>query len=147
MASDEEHLLRLTSDVHIAVLATTRPDRSIHASLVSSGAMEHPLRSGLAVAAVVAGGARKLGHLRSSGRAAATFVNGFDWVTAEGPVTIIGPDDPSDGFAAADVPMLLRRVFQAAAGSHDDWDEYDRVMAEQRRAALFIHPERILRNR
>lgn len=147
MASDEDHLLRLTSEVHVAVLATTRHDGSVHASLVSSGAMDHPLRSGLAVAAVVAGGARKLGHLRSSGRAAATFVNGFDWVSVEGPVTIIGPDDASDILPAAELPLLLRRVFQASGGTHDDWSEYDRVMAEQRRAAVFIQPERILRNR
>ena len=38
------------------------------------------------------------------------------------------------------MPQLLRDVFTAAGGVHEDWDEYDRVMAAERRAAVFIHP-------
>jgi hypothetical protein len=34
-------------------------------------------------------------------------------------------------------------VFVAAGGTHDDWDEYDRVMAEERRAAVLVTPTRI----
>ena len=33
-------------------------------------------------------------------------------------------------------------IFTAAGGSHDDWDTYDRVMAEERRAAVLLTPER-----
>ncbi len=29
--------------------------------------------------------------------------------------------------------LLLRNVFTSAGGQHDDWDEYDRVMAQHRR--------------
>jgi hypothetical protein len=39
--------------------------------------------------------------------------------------------------------MLLRDIFVAAGGSHDNWDEYDRVVAEQRRAAVLVVPTRI----
>ena len=39
--------------------------------------------------------------------------------------------------------VLLRDVFKAAGGTHDDWDAYDRVMAEQRRTCVFIRPARI----
>ena len=147
MATDEEHLRRLASDTPVAVLATTRPDGSVHASLVSAGVAPEPGGGEVCVAAVVAGQTRKLQLLRSSGRASTTFVNGFDWVSAEGPVTVIGPDDPNDAVPPAAVPQLLRDVFTAAGGTHDDWDEYDRVMAAERRAAVFIRVERVLRNR
>ena len=42
-------------------------------------------------------------------------------------------------------PNLLE-VFVAAGGTHDNWAEYDRVMAAQRRAAVFVHADRILSN-
>jgi len=41
---------------------------------------------------------------------------------------------------------LLREVFQAASGTHDDFDEYDRVIADEGRVAVFVAPERILGN-
>jgi len=36
-------------------------------------------------------------------------------------------------------------VFTACGGTHDDWNEYDRVMAEQRTAVL-VTPTRIYSN-
>jgi hypothetical protein len=42
--------------------------------------------------------------------------------------------------------VLLRDVFTAAGGSHDDWDAYDRVMAGERRAAVLIAPRRVYTN-
>jgi hypothetical protein len=41
---------------------------------------------------------------------------------------------------------LLRAIFTADGGQHDDFDEYDTVMAEQRRAAVLIRPDRIYSN-
>jgi hypothetical protein len=41
---------------------------------------------------------------------------------------------------------LLRDVFTAAGGKHDDWAEYDRVMAEERRTVVFVSPVRIYSN-
>jgi hypothetical protein len=38
---------------------------------------------------------------------------------------------------------LLRDVFSAAGGTHDDWAEYDRVMAAERRVAVLIEPARL----
>lgn len=43
-------------------------------------------------------------------------------------------------------PACCEGVFVAAGGNHDDWDDYDRAMAEDRRAALFITPDRIWPN-
>jgi hypothetical protein len=34
--------------------------------------------------------------------------------------------------------VLLRDIFSAAGGTHDDWDTYDRVMREQRRLEVLI---------
>jgi chromosome condensin MukBEF complex kleisin-like MukF subunit len=38
-------------------------------------------------------------------------------------------------------------VFASAGGRHEKWVAYDRVMAEQRRTAVLIDPNRIYSNR
>ena len=86
-------------------------------------------------------------HLRGNPRAAVTFRVDWRWATVEGPVTLVGPDDALPGFDPGDVPGLLRRVFAACGGSHDDWDTYDRVMADERRLAVLVDVERVLQNR
>jgi PPOX class probable F420-dependent enzyme len=143
MAADLSLVRRLADSTHLAVLATTRGDGTVHASLVSAGVLDDPVSGGPAVGVVVAGDARKLGHLRRAGRAAAVFSDGYRWVSVEGPVRIIGPDDPAAELPGGALPDLLRRVFVAAGGTHEDWATYDRVMAEERRAAVFIGPARI----
>ena len=45
-----------------------------------------------------------------------------------------------------DLPALLRTIFVDAGGEHDDWDEYDRVMAAERRTAVLITPTRMSTN-
>ena len=72
--------------------------------------------------------------------------SGWEWVSVEGPVRLAGPDDALDGFDSNGVPALLRDVFVAAGGTHDDWAEYDRVMAAERRTAVLVTPERITSN-
>jgi hypothetical protein len=42
--------------------------------------------------------------------------------------------------------VLLRDIFTAAGGTHDDWDTYDRVMREERRTAVLISPTRTYSN-
>jgi hypothetical protein len=44
------------------------------------------------------------------------------------------------------LPALLRTIFVDAGGEHEDWSEYDRVMAVERRTAVLITPERISSN-
>jgi hypothetical protein len=44
------------------------------------------------------------------------------------------------------VRVLLRDIYTAAGGVHDDWDEYDRVMLEDQRVAVLVSPQRILGN-
>ncbi len=76
----------------------------------------------------------------------ATFRSGWQWATVEGTGELIGPDDPDPAVDADRLRLLLREVFTAAGGTHDDWDEYDRVMAENGRTAVLIHPTRIYSN-
>ena len=71
------------------------------------------------------------------------FRAGWQWAAVEGTAEICGPDDPNDRITAERLPALLRDIFIAAGGTHDDWDEYDRVMAAERRAAVLVTPLRI----
>jgi hypothetical protein len=55
-----------------------------------------------------------------------------------------GPDIAGrTGVEPGAVPQLLRDVFTAAGGTHDDWATYDRVMAEERRTAVLVEMERV----
>ena len=42
--------------------------------------------------------------------------------------------------------LLLRDVFEAAGGTHEDYAEYDRVVAAERRVAVLVTPSRIYQN-
>jgi PPOX class probable F420-dependent enzyme len=147
MAVDLDLVRTLAPDAnHLAVVATTRLDGTIHASLVSAGVIDDPVTSQASIGIVIGGGAAKLRHLRRTPRAATVFHAGYRWVTVEGPVRIAGPDDLDGGIAAAEIPELLRRVFVAAGGTHENWAEFDRVMAAERRAAVFVRADRIISN-
>lgn len=145
--ADLELVRRLAAADHgLVVLATTRADHTVQASVVNAGLMANPFGDGEVVAAVAAGGTAKLANLRRVPHATVVFRAGWEWVAVEGGTVVIGPDDLVDGFAPDQLPRLLRDVFTAAGGTHDDWDEYDRVMAAERRAAVVIKPERITSN-
>ncbi len=130
----------------LAVISTSRADGSIQASVVNAAFMPHPLppdpREPAPVVAFVTYGRTKLANLRRRPRVSATFRSGWRWATVEGTAEIVGPDDPHEQVDAERLRLLLREIFTAAGGTHDDWDTYDRVMAEQRRAAVLIHPTR-----
>jgi len=89
---------------------------------------------------------RKLSHLRPAGRAAVVLRSGWEWVSVEGPVRIVRPDDRLDDVPPDALAALLRDIFTAAGGTHDDWEHYDRVMAEERRTAVLVDPARITSN-
>jgi PPOX class probable F420-dependent enzyme len=126
-------------DSGLAVVSTLRADQTIQASLVNTGIVGGRL-------AFVTYGKVKLANLRRRPQLAVTFRKGWQWATAEGTATLSGPDDPQPGLDAAGLGLLLRQVFTAAGGTHDDWDEYDRVMREQRRTAVLISPTRVYGN-
>jgi len=126
----------------LAVVSTVRADGTIAASLVNAGVMDDPF-SGARVLAFVTYGRVKMANLRQRPQIAATFRAGWQYATVEGRAELIGPDDSAPGVDAERLQLLLREVFVAAGGTHDDWPEYDRVMAEQRRALVLVHPTRI----
>jgi PPOX class probable F420-dependent enzyme len=147
MAADLALVRRLVAAEHgLAVVATTRSDGSLHASVVNAGVLDHPVTGRPVVGLVARGDAAKLRLLRRTGRASVTFRSGWEWAAVEGPVDLAGLDDPLEGFDPAALPGLLRDVFTAAGGTHDDWDEYDRVMAAERRTAVLVEPSRVLGN-
>ncbi|WP_423488890.1 TIGR03618 family F420-dependent PPOX class oxidoreductase [Mycobacteroides sp. PCS013] len=133
-------------DHGLCVLSTIRNDGSVQSSVINAGVMRHPRTGEPAVALVAAGGTRKLDHLRADPRATIVVRAGWQWVTVEGVAEIIGPDDQQAGIDEETLRLLLRNIFQAAGGTHDDWDTYDRVMAEERRAAVLIAPGRVYSN-
>ena len=133
----------VAGDRGFAVASTVRADGSVHSAVVNAGVTTHPL-SGEEVAGWVAlGAAMKLRHLRARPRATLSWRVGFRWQSVEGQVTLIGPDDPLDGFDPAGLPQLLRDVFLSTGSTHDDWPTYDRVMAEERRCVVLVRPERV----
>jgi PPOX class probable F420-dependent enzyme len=148
MADDVELVRELAATDHgLAIVSTTRRDGSVHASLVNAGVMDDPVSGAPSVAMVILGGAVKLDHLRRTGHATVTFRAGWNWASADGSTRLIGPDDPVDGFAPDRLPGVLRDVFTAAGGTHDNWAEYDRVMAAERRVAVFVSIDRVIANR
>jgi hypothetical protein len=146
MPKNLDHVRSLARQDSLAVAATARPDGTVHASLVNAGVIEDPVVGLPCIGFVAHGSSRKLAHMRNSGRATVVFRNGADWVAVEGPVRLLGPDDPIEGLGAGQLAMLLRGVFVAAGGTHQDWDEFDRVMQADRRTAVLIMPERISAN-
>jgi PPOX class probable F420-dependent enzyme len=126
----------------LVVVATVRADGTVQSSVVNAGVLRHPT-SGTDVVGFVTYGATKLRNLRARPQLAVTFRAGWSWVTVEGRAQLIGPDDPDPAYDAERLRLLLREVFVAAGGHHDDWDGYDRTMIEQRRTAVFLTPDRI----
>jgi PPOX class probable F420-dependent enzyme len=147
MTGDLELVRQLAAaDKGLAIVSTTRADGTVQSSLVNAGVVDHPVTKDPTVAFVARGDAHKLSLLSRSGRANVVFRAGWQWVSVEGPADMIGPDHPRPDFPSDALPQLLRDIFTAAGGTHDDWDEYDRTMAEEHRTAVFITPARITTN-
>jgi len=134
------------ADHGLAVVSTLRADHTIQASIVNAGALAHPA-TGQPVLGFVTLGQVKLSNLRMRPQLAVTFRDGWQWATVEGRAEIIGLDDAADWLDDPDqLRLLLRQVFSACGGTHDNWAEYDREMVEQRRAVVLIAPARIYSN-
>ena len=133
------------SDQFLAVVSTLRADSTIQSSVVNAGVLTHPV-NGADVVGFVTYGKAKLTNLRTRPQVAVTFRAGWQWASVEGQAELIGPADPHPDIDADALRLLLRQVFKAAGGVHDDWEEYDRTMAEQGRTAVLVTPSRIYSN-
>ena len=132
-------------DKFLAVISTARADGTIQSSLVNAGVLADP-DTGQQVVGFVTYGPAKLANLRARPQVTVTFRAGWEWAAVEGRARIIGPDDPAPGVDAERLRLLRREVFTAAGGTHEDWAEYDRVMAAERRAVVLVTPARIYSN-
>ncbi len=133
-------------DHGLCVVSTLRAAGTIQSSVVNAGVLKHPVTGVLVVGFTTRGGSAKLANLRARPRATIVVRAGWDWAAAEGPAEIAGPADPQPGVDPEGLRVLLRDVFTAAGGTHDDWPTYDRVMAEERRAVVMVAPERVYSN-
>jgi PPOX class probable F420-dependent enzyme len=131
------------ADQGLAVVSTLRADATIQSSLINAGVLAHPATAA-PVLAFVTYGPVKLTNLRQRPQIAVTFRSGWRWATVEGRAELVGPADPQPWLTDPDrLRVLLRDIFTAAGGTHDDWDTYDRVMREQGRTAVLIEPTRV----
>lgn len=139
--ADIQDIRRIVALDHgLASLSTLRANGSIQVTVVNAGVVEHP-RDAEPVAAFVSRSATvKLANLRQRPQGTLLWRAGWAWAAVEGTVEVVEPTD--DG-----LPALLRTVYTAAGGGeHDDWAEYDRVMAAERRVAVLLRPARIYVN-
>jgi PPOX class probable F420-dependent enzyme len=133
-------------DKFLAVISTARADGTIQSSVVNAGVLAD-LQSGEDVVAFVTYGKAKLANVRMRPQITVTFRAGWQWAAIEGMARIIGPDDPAPGVDAERLRLLRREVFTAAGGTHEDWDEYDRVMERERRSVVLVTPTRVYSSR
>jgi PPOX class probable F420-dependent enzyme len=146
MTTLDEAVALAAAESGLAVVSTVRSDGTVQASLVNVGLLAHPA-GGQPVLGFTTYGKVKLANLRARPQLAITFRDGWQWATVEGRAELAGPDDPQPWLADADqLRLLLREVFTSAGGTHDNWAEYDRVMAEERRAVVLIAPTRVYSN-
>lgn len=133
-------------DHGLSVVVTLRADHTPHTTVVNAGVIPHPMTGDRVVGLVAAGSTRKLAHLRADPTIAVVVRAGWRWTAVEGRAELIGPDDPHPGVDDERLRVLLREIFSAAGGTHDDWDAYDRTMRDERRTAVLVAPARVYSN-
>ena len=139
MALDLEAVRRMVAGDHgLATVSVVRADGTPHTSLVNAGVLDHP-RTGKPVAAYVTYGPIKLRTLRARPATSLLWRVGWQWAAVDGDSELIGPGDTD----AEELRLLLRAIFTAAGGTHDDWDTYDRVMREEGRVGVLVTPKRV----
>ncbi len=121
---------------HNAVVTSTRRSGAAQMSIVTCGVY------GGGVAFTTTEGRAKLANLERDPRCT-VLVARPDWsryVVLEGTAQIRSQGSADLGLLRA----TLRDVYRAASGEeHPDWDEYDRAMVRDRRAAVIVIPERV----
>ncbi len=142
MSIDLDPVRRMVAQEHgLAGVAVVRADGTPHTSLVNAGVLDHP-RTGAPVVGYVTYGPVKLRALRERPATSLLFRSGWRWVGVDGDSELVGPGDTG----AEELRLLLRAVFTAAGGTHDDWAAYDRTMREEGRVAVLVTPRRVYGN-
>ena len=136
----------LSSETGLAVVSSIQRDGRVLSSVVNCGVVAHPVSGSPCVAFVSASHAARLDHIRRGSEMTVAIRRGWSWRSVTGSTDLLGPQDLSEEFNSEDLRLLLREVFESAGGTHEDWDEYDRVMSEEKRVVVLVAPERILGN-
>jgi PPOX class probable F420-dependent enzyme len=131
----------VTQDAGLASVAVVRADGTPHTSLVNAGVLDHP-RSGTPVVGYVTYGQVKLRNLRARPATSMLWRAGWRWAAVDGRSELIGPGDTDP----ESLRLLLRAVFTAAGGTHDDWAAYDKAMRDEGRVAVLVEPVRAYGN-
>jgi hypothetical protein len=142
-AADVERVRQLAAVDNHATFATARRDGSIQVSLVRVGVTEHPVSGQPTVAALLRPNTVKLRNLRRIARAAVQFRLGTQWLTVEGRVTLIGRDDPLEGFDAEGFRQLRRAHYLATGGEPETWEAWDRKLEGERGSLAYVALERV----
>ena len=137
----------LASETGLATISTTQNDGRVLSSIANCGIVQNPLTGTDCVALVSAGKAARLGHVRRGSEVTIAIRRGWNWLAVTGAADLIGPSDPAAGIDAEALRLLLREIYKAAGGTHDDFEEYDRTMIKDRRTAVLVDPVRIIGNR
>jgi PPOX class probable F420-dependent enzyme len=137
---------KLATETGLTEVVTIRNNGAPLISVVNAGIASHPGDGHEVVAFVSAGRAARLGHLRRNPRITMAVRRGWSWVGIDGRAELAGPDDAHPAVPADAIPGLLRTIFQAAGGTHADYDEFDRVMAADRRCAVLVTVDRVYGN-
>ena len=137
----------LTEEDGLAVVSTVQADDTVLSSVVNCGLIDHPVTHEPRLAFVSLGGAARLGHIRAGSHVTIAIRRGWNWVAVTGPAELVGPHDNARELDAEHIRVLLRDIYTAAGGHHDDWDTYDQTMRDQARTAVLITPAHIRGNR
>ena len=134
----------LSEETGLATISTTQSDGRVLSSVVNCGVFDHPITGTPQVAMVSRGNAARIGHIRRGSEVTVSVRRGWSWVAATGPAETFGPDDLGPTMDADSLRIMLRDIFTACGGTHDNWEEYDQAMVDDGRVAVFISPDRIL---
>ena len=136
----------LLEETGLATVSTTQADGRVLSSVVNCGVIEHPITGATCVAFVSGSKAARLKHIDRGSQVTISVRRGWAWSSVTGPADLIRPENPPEDIDHEKMRLLLREVFHAAGGLHDDLDEYDRAMAQEKRVVICVNPERILGN-
>ena len=136
----------LLEETGLATVSTTQIDGRILSTVVNCGMIEHPITGDACVAFVSGSNAARLKHIERGSQVTVSVRRGWVWSSVTGPADLIKSESLPEGIDSEKMRLLLREVFHAAGGVHDDLEEYDKAMAAEKRAVVCVSPDRILGN-
>ena len=146
MIDSESYSNYLLEETCLATVSTTQIDGRILSTVVNCGMIEHPITGDTCVAFVSGSNAARLKHIERGSQVTVCVRRGWVWSSVTGPADLIKPESLPEGIDSEKMRLLLREVFHAAGGVHDDLEEYDKAMAGEKRVVVCVSPDRILGN-